>query len=111
MDKDTISLEETISITYKVNESCNASELKFDDFLVVSGPNVSRSISIVNGKKTAESSYSVLLTPINQGTFTLPTSLCGVTVEKPVIVVVIANYESKETVDQRIKASRKIKKI
>ena len=111
MDKDTISLEETIKVKYQIDDACDASELKFPDFLVVSGPNVSRSISIINGKRTRESSYTVILTPINEGTFTLPTSLCGTELVQPVQIVVRANYESKQTKDEKVRKKRKIKKI
>ena len=111
MNKDTLSLDETIQVTYKINDACDASELQFKDFLVVSGPSVSRSISIVNGKRTAESSYSVILTPIEEGVFELPSSLCGTNIERPVKIVVIAGYESKQTIDERIRSTKKMKKI
>lgn len=111
MNKDTISLEETIQVQYRVDKSCNASDLKFDDFLVVSGPSISRSVSIVNGKRTAESSFSVLLTPIEEGVYDLPQELCGARLDQPVKIVVIAGYESREAKDARIQSKRKIKKI
>lgn len=111
MNKDTVSLEESIQVKYTIDDACDASELKFDNFLVVSGPSVSRSISIINGKRTAESSYTVILTPIDEGTYTLPDELCGVKMERPIKIVVIAGYESKESIDQRIRKTRKIKKI
>lgn len=111
MNKDTISLEETIQVKYVIDDACDASELKFPEFLVVSGPNVSRSISYVNGKRSAESSYTVVLTPIEEGTYQLPDSLCGVKLEKPVQIVVKSGYESKESLDARVRKKRKIKKI
>lgn len=111
MNKDTISLEETIQVKYVIDDACDASELKFPDFLVVSGPSVSRSISFVNGKRSAESSYTVILTPIQEGTFVLPSTLCGAKVEKPVEIVVKSGYESKELLDAKVRKKRKIKKI
>lgn len=111
MDKDTISLEETVQLQYRVDKSCNGNDLKFDNFLVVSGPSISRSISIVNGKRTAESSFSVIITPIEEGVYELPQELCGARLDQPVKIVVIAGYESNEVKERRIRSKRKIKKI
>jgi len=111
MNKDTISLEETVQLQYRVNKSCNGNDLKFDNFLVVSGPSISRSISIVNGKRTAESSFSVIITPIEEGVYELPQELCGARLDQPVKIVVIAGYESNEAKERRIRSKRKIKKI
>lgn len=111
MNKDTISLEETVQLQYRVDKSCKGNDLKFDNFLVVSGPSISRSISIVNGKRTAESSFSVIITPIEEGVYELPQELCGARLDQPVKIVVIAGYESNEAKERRIRSKRKIKKI
>ena len=111
MNKDTISLEEKVQLQYRVDKSCKGNDLKFDNFLVVSGPSISRSISIVNGKRTAESSFSVIITPIEEGVYELPQELCGARLDQPVKIVVIAGYESNEAKERRIRSKRKIKKI
>ena len=111
IERDTINVESKFSVKYSVNESCNARDLKFDNFIVVAGPSISRSISIVNGKRSAETTASYILTPMQEGTFELPSQMCDAKMNKPVKIVALKNYESKEDTDKRIREKRKIKKI
>jgi len=111
IERDTINVESKFTVKYTVNESCNASGLKFDNFIVVAGPSVSRSISIVNGKRSAETSATYILTPVEEGTFELPAQMCDAKMTKPVKIVALKGYESKEDTDKRIRTKRKIKKI
>jgi len=111
MDKDTISMEEQIQVIYKIDKSCRGSELKFKDLIVVAGPFTSKSVSIVNGKRTSESTFTFILTAMKEGTFQLPTELCGAKLTTPVEIVAIQGYESQISKDQRIRKARKIRKI
>lgn len=111
VEKDTISMEEQIQVKYTLDKSCKGSELQFKDLIVVAGPYTSKSVSIVNGKKTAESSFTFILTAMKEGTFELPSELCGTKLAKPMKIVAIAGYESHISKDERIRKARKIRKI
>ncbi len=111
VERDTINLESDFLVSYTINESCNPTDLKFENFIVVSGPSVSRSISFVNGKRSAETKLRFLLTPIEEGTFELPSQMCDAKMSEPLKIVVKKGYETLEDVDKRIREKRKIKKI
>lgn len=111
IERDTINVEAKFSVKYSVNESCDASGMKFENFIVVAGPSISRSISIVNGKRSAETTASYILTPMEEGTFELPSQMCDAKMNKPVKIVALKGYESREDADKRVRAKRKIKKI
>lgn len=108
---DTIAIGSTFDITYQVDESCIPKAMEFEDFDIVSGPNVSKTMSYTNGILTAETSLSFTLKAREEGTFTLPDSLCDLkSKQEPVIVV------SKDTISKGIEKTkpskkRKIKKI
>ena len=111
VERDTFNLEAQFVVKYSVNESCNNTNLKFDNFIIVSGPSISKSISIVNGERSAETSATYLLTPIEEGIFELPSEMCDVNMAKPMKIVIKKGYETKEDADKRIREKRKIKKI
>lgn len=74
VNKDTVLMNNIVIITYTIKqaESDNFESPDFPNFQVVSGPNVSTSISYINGDMTRESSYSFYLKPNNPGTWTIP---------------------------------------
>lgn len=111
VERDTFNLEAQFVVKYSVNERCNVANLKFDNFIIVSGPSISSSLSIVNGERSAETSATFLLTPIEEGTFELPSEMCGVKTVKPMKIVIKKGYETQEDADKRIREKRKIKKI
>jgi predicted transcriptional regulator len=111
VERDTFNLEEQFIVKYSIDESCNASNMQFESFIIVSGPSISRSISIVNGKRSAETTATYLLTAIEEGTFELPSEMCGTKMSKPLKIVVKKGYETLEDAEKRIREKRKIKKI
>lgn len=75
VNKTTVAVGETFQITFSVNT--NASGFKgpsFTDFEIVSGPNQSTSMQIINGSVSQSLSYSYYLKPIKEGEFTLPSA-------------------------------------
>ncbi|HEY9083324.1 MAG TPA: BatD family protein [Vicingaceae bacterium] len=60
-------------IEFKVNSNIdNFKPPKISDFRVLSGPNQSTSMSWVNGKTSANISYSYILMAVKEGSFTIP---------------------------------------
>ena len=111
VDVDTITSEKVFEVTYLLDESCRNNDLIFQDFTIVYGPNVSNSISIVNGKRTAETKFTFGLRAIEQGSFFLPNEVCGYIQEEAPMITVIDGYVTKEQRLEKIKSTRKIKKI
>lgn len=111
MDKDTISLEENVKVRYSTNKDCMLNALVFDDFLTVSGPYLSKSLSIINGERTEKVVYEILLTAKDEGVFVLPQEVCGIKAKKPKRIVVKKAYISQEAKQEKIKRTRKLKKI
>jgi BatD DUF11 like domain len=75
-DKTTVGLNNTFQITFTfegkdVNGLSNFSPPHFENFLVLSGPNQSTSMQIINGAVSASQGYSFYLQPRNIGTFTV----------------------------------------
>jgi len=76
VDKKILSLEQTLTLTFQItSSSANISGTpempELDGFTVASGPNVSTSISIVNGQVSASRSYSYILIPTEVGKLTI----------------------------------------
>jgi len=74
VNKDTVLMNNVVQVKYTLKQAdINDFETpEFTHFQVVSGPMVSSSISIVNGDKSQESSYSFYLRPDSPGTWTIP---------------------------------------
>ena len=73
IDKDTVYLNETMNIEYIIENCSGNFELPvFDNFEIVSGPNVSSSLTIINGVKSQKMSYSFQLLPIESGDSEIP---------------------------------------
>ena len=98
-NKDTVLMNNLILVKYTIKQA----DLKgfetpeFTHFQVVSGPNVSSSVSIVNGDRTQESSYSFYLQPDSPGTWTIPAISVetdqGLVTTKAKDIVVLPNPE------------------
>lgn len=68
-----VSMGEQFEITYTLNGSGkNFKAPNFDDFIVLSGPNQSQSIQIINGRLSQTITYSFILQPRSEGKFTIP---------------------------------------
>ncbi len=79
VNKDTVLMGNVIKVTYTVEQVAvkKFETPDFPHFKLVSGPNTSMSMSIVNGETKQKSSYSFYLEPDSPGTWTIP----SVTVE------------------------------
>jgi len=76
VDKKVLSLGQTLTLTFQIivggaNISGSPEMPELDGFTVASGPNVSTSISIVNGQVSASRSYSYILIPTKVGKLTI----------------------------------------
>ena len=60
-----------IKITYN-NIDGDYATPEFNDLEIISGPNTSSSISIINGDKTSKTSYAYYLRPQKEGVLTMP---------------------------------------
>lgn len=68
ISSDSIGLNELIKVDIKLENSDGQIEVpKFDGFRMLSGPNVSTQMSIVNGKKSQKKSYGFMLQPLEVG--------------------------------------------
>ncbi|MDT8411629.1 MAG: BatD family protein [Vicingaceae bacterium] len=77
-------------IEFKVNSNIeNFTPPKLSNFRVLSGPNQSTSMSWVNGKTSANISYSYILMAVNEGSFTIP----------PAVVVVNGKAYQSNTIE------------
>ena len=73
VDKNVVALGEGLNLTFTINGSgtkFRAPELS-ENFKIYSGPNESRSMSLINGKVSSELSYSYVLIPINLGEYVI----------------------------------------
>lgn len=69
----TISMGDQFEVTYTLNgNGKNFKAPNFEDFLVLSGPNQSQSIQIINGRLSQTISYSFILQPRSEGKFVIP---------------------------------------
>jgi hypothetical protein len=74
VDNTTIPMGEYLEITFTLDGSTGGSNLhapSFQDFMVLSGPNQSTSMQIVNGSMSSSVSYSFVLQPRSEGKFTI----------------------------------------
>ncbi len=73
VNKTTVAVGETFQLTFSVNTSASGFKApSFTDFQILSGPNQSTSMSIVNGSMSQSISYSYYLQPFKEGEFTIP---------------------------------------
>jgi len=72
VDKNHLALNETVDITYSFDgNGSNFQPPSFSDFSVLSGPNTSQSMQIINGKVSQSTSYTYYLSPKKEGKFTI----------------------------------------
>ncbi len=72
VDKNEVGTTEQFEITFSVNANGDRfTPPNFNGFLVVAGPNVSQSVSIINGASSASIAYSYDLVAVKPGTFTI----------------------------------------
>lgn len=111
IQRDTIATDSVFSITYTLDDGCSFDQLQFEDFHVVMGPNISRSMQYINGKMSKKSSVSYLLKPKESGVFYLPNEACFVRSKEESMIVVLDGYQTAQDREKRILSTRKIKKI
>ncbi len=72
LSKEKLGINERLRVEFAMNkDGDNFNPPSFDGFRVVMGPSQSISSSWVNGKRTFSKSYSYILKPTQQGTFTI----------------------------------------
>jgi len=72
---------------------------ELDGLAVVSGPNTSSSVQVINGDKTSKTTYSYILKPAKEGSLTIPPAYLlqedGTTIETaPMVLDVYPNPEN-----------------
>lgn len=73
-DRNRVAMGEQVQITFTLEGSTSGRNFRppsFNDFLVLSGPNQSTSMQFINGQMSASVSYSYILQPRSEGTFTV----------------------------------------
>ncbi|HMP28557.1 MAG TPA: BatD family protein [Saprospiraceae bacterium] len=82
------------------------------DFTVVSGPSVSQSMSIINGKKSQKASYTLYIIMRQEGTFYLPGFMLETvskTIEVPSIPVKVGEGDTNlQTLSNKIARQRQV---
>ncbi|MBI4548876.1 MAG: protein BatD [Ignavibacteriae bacterium] len=74
VDKNRVAMGEQFEITFELTGMGSGKNFRppsFNDFLVLSGPNQSTSMQIINGAVSSSISYSYILQPRSEGTFTV----------------------------------------
>lgn len=74
VDRTRLSVGERFEITFVLNGSTQGKNFRppsFNDFLVLSGPNQSTNMQLINGTMSSTISYSYILQPRSEGTFAL----------------------------------------
>ncbi|HEY4327640.1 MAG TPA: BatD family protein [Mucilaginibacter sp.] len=72
VSKNEVGTGEQFQIDFSVNGNADGfTPPNFNGFQVLSGPNVSTSMTSINGSTTMSNSYSYILTPIKEGEFTI----------------------------------------
>ncbi len=72
-----ISMDDELYVEYTVNgarRDAGMPMVNFNDWTVVSGPNTSSSLSIINGKRSSSVAYSYTLIPKRTGALTVPSA-------------------------------------
>ncbi|RMG82653.1 MAG: protein BatD [Bacteroidetes bacterium] len=74
VNKDVVAVGDHFKITFKLNDKgSNFQAPNFSsNFRILSGPNHSSSMQIINGNFSVSESYSFILMPLKEGTFTIP---------------------------------------
>ena len=68
VNKDTFSLDEVVHVEFQfLNTDGQFTAPVFEDFKIVSGPNMKSYMSILNGGVSSQKSYSFLLKPLKTG--------------------------------------------
>lgn len=73
IDKDTLYLNESVNVEFVI-ENCGGNfELPgFENLEIIGGPNVSTSLTIINGLKSQKTTYTLRLLPMESGNFEIP---------------------------------------
>ena len=109
VDRTVISLSDTLQLQIIVDGSQEAVPPSLRDltgFRVIQGPGVSTEMSVVNGRMTSKVTYSYVLAPVKEGTFTigpLPVKVSGQAYQtQPIAVEIVqarAPASTRDTTD------------
>ena len=73
LSHEVVNINQRFEVTYSITNS-DASQFdmpSFDGFRILSGPNQSRRMQFINGKRSSSSSWSFILLPTREGRFTI----------------------------------------
>ncbi len=94
VDRTTIELGQTITLTIKLNGSSDIPNLdKLNENFVIYGTSSSSQISIVNGNSSSSYSYIITLSPKNIGKQIIPTLTVGNDMTNPIPIEVIQGIQ------------------
>lgn len=98
ISSDTILMGNYIQLRYTIENEKGSFEMpEFEGMMVISGPNTSSSMSMVNGVVSQKSSYTVYLKPVDIGIHSIGPAYIetekGILESMPINVVVIDNPE------------------
>src|SRR5947199_251233 len=72
VSKNEVGTGEQFQVDFSVNGNADGfTPPNFNGFQVLSGPNVSTSMTSINGNTTTSNSYSYILTPVKEGEYTI----------------------------------------
>jgi len=76
VSSDTILIGNDVLVKYTMeNMGGDFSPPPFEDFKIISGPNTSSSVSIINGDRTSKTTYSYYLRPLKEGIIEIPPAI------------------------------------
>jgi hypothetical protein len=112
IDKDTMFADEVVKVDFYIdNLTGNFTAPDFSEFRLVSGPNTSSSMSIINGSVSQKKSYSYLLMADKTGTLQIGSAILkseGDIIETdPVRIVVLAAESTDRNIPRKQKTFRK----
>lgn len=102
INKTNVSVGQKIKVTYTLKDAKGDAfeDPDFKDFEVLSGPNVSSNMSIMNGNVSQSMSYTYYVAPKREGIFELPSAAIKVGKKTlrtaPIAITVLAKSENSE---------------
>lgn len=106
VNRDTIYLGNTLELSYQIENIDGQFEgPALDQFSVISGPNTSMSMSIINGVSTKTSTYSYILMPEIADAYIIDEAYCvssdSTYTSSPISIIVVENPEGIIQEDNR----------
>lgn len=102
-DKDKLAVGDYLTLSFELNASGNnfSPPQLSDNFRVLSGPNQSSQMSFINGKVSSTLTYSYVLSPLNEGSYTIGSASIKFDnktyTSQPINIQVVAASEKKKS--------------